>query len=203
MISPPLTVWPANTLTPSIFGLESRPLRLEPSPFLCAICGLLLLGGARGRSVGGSCGRRLCSGGRLAGEHLHVGDLEPGELGAMAGAPAVALLGAVLEDAQLRPPLVRRDLGLDLHLLEVLAHDHLLVAEGDRPEVDPVALLRGQTVDEQGRALLDAVLLAACLDHCVAGHVDSMPLGLVLARAGAPPAASGASTPAPAGARGF
>ena len=26
--------WPANTLTPSIFGFESRPLRLEPRPFL-------------------------------------------------------------------------------------------------------------------------------------------------------------------------
>src|SRR5262249_57823179 len=42
MISPPPTRWPANTLTPSIFGFESRPLRLEPSPFLCAIsCPLL------------------------------------------------------------------------------------------------------------------------------------------------------------------
>src|SRR3954447_14307125 len=37
MISPPLTRWPANTLTPSIFGVESRPLRDEPSPFLWAI----------------------------------------------------------------------------------------------------------------------------------------------------------------------
>src|SRR5262249_41218898 len=37
MISPPVTVWPAKTLTPSRFALESRPLRLEPNPFLCAI----------------------------------------------------------------------------------------------------------------------------------------------------------------------
>ena len=34
MISPPVTVWPANTFTPRHLGLESRPLRLEPSPFL-------------------------------------------------------------------------------------------------------------------------------------------------------------------------
>jgi hypothetical protein len=34
MISPPVTAWPANTFTPSIFGFESRPFRLEPSPFL-------------------------------------------------------------------------------------------------------------------------------------------------------------------------
>jgi hypothetical protein len=37
MISPPVTAWPANTLTPSRLALESRPLRLEPRPFLCAI----------------------------------------------------------------------------------------------------------------------------------------------------------------------
>jgi hypothetical protein len=27
-------------LTPSIFGFESRPFRLDPSPFLCAITSL-------------------------------------------------------------------------------------------------------------------------------------------------------------------
>src|ERR1700754_2545166 len=36
MISPPWTCWPANTLTPSIFGFDSRPFREEPRPFLCA-----------------------------------------------------------------------------------------------------------------------------------------------------------------------
>src|SRR4051812_38390150 len=42
MISPPLTRWPANTFTPRRLASESRPLRLDPSPFLCAI-GLFLL----------------------------------------------------------------------------------------------------------------------------------------------------------------
>src|SRR4051812_12306230 len=37
MIVPAVTPWPAKTFTPSIFGLESRPFRDEPSPFLCAI----------------------------------------------------------------------------------------------------------------------------------------------------------------------
>src|SRR3954449_3045515 len=37
MISPPLTSWPAKTLTPRRLALESRPLREEPSPFLWAI----------------------------------------------------------------------------------------------------------------------------------------------------------------------
>jgi hypothetical protein len=32
-----LTTWPAKIFTPSIYGFESRPLRDEPSPFLCAI----------------------------------------------------------------------------------------------------------------------------------------------------------------------
>src|SRR4029077_4117355 len=37
MIIPAFTSWPANIFTPSIFGFESRPLRDEPSPFLCAM----------------------------------------------------------------------------------------------------------------------------------------------------------------------
>ena len=37
MISPPVTTSPAKTFTPRRLALESRPLRLEPRPFLCAI----------------------------------------------------------------------------------------------------------------------------------------------------------------------
>src|SRR5436305_2984921 len=37
MISPPLTVCPANRFTPRRLAFESRPLREDPSPFLCAI----------------------------------------------------------------------------------------------------------------------------------------------------------------------
>ena len=36
-IIPAVTSWPAKSLTPSIFGFESRPFREEPRPFLCAI----------------------------------------------------------------------------------------------------------------------------------------------------------------------
>src|ERR1043165_4936656 len=36
-IEPAVTAWPANRLTPRIFGSESRPLRVEPCPFLCAM----------------------------------------------------------------------------------------------------------------------------------------------------------------------
>src|SRR5436305_10617867 len=40
MISPPVTVSPAKTFTPRRLAFESRPLRLEPRPFLCAIADL-------------------------------------------------------------------------------------------------------------------------------------------------------------------
>src|SRR6185436_2140060 len=36
-IDPAVTASPANRLTPRIFGSESRPLRVEPFPFLCAM----------------------------------------------------------------------------------------------------------------------------------------------------------------------
>src|SRR5258708_39614033 len=62
MISPPVTVSPANTLTPRRFAFESRPLREEPRPFLCAIAVLRL--GLRGGGVAGGLGRWLLLSGR-------------------------------------------------------------------------------------------------------------------------------------------
>src|SRR5262249_21329839 len=41
-IDPPVTSCPANAFTPSRCELESRPLREEPCPFLCAMSALLL-----------------------------------------------------------------------------------------------------------------------------------------------------------------
>src|SRR5262245_40328999 len=37
-MAPPLTTWPPKLLTPGLLEFESRPLREEPCPFLCAIC---------------------------------------------------------------------------------------------------------------------------------------------------------------------
>src|SRR4051794_16796853 len=84
MISPPVTTWPANTFTPRRLAFESRPLRLEPRPFLCAIGGRLLRGA------------RLTLG--LAADRGHP---DAGELLAVAGAPLVAALWLELEHAQL------------------------------------------------------------------------------------------------------
>src|ERR671932_518650 len=85
MISPPVTAWPANTFTPRRFALESRPLRLEPRPFLCAMELLPPL-------------------------PADARDPDPRELLAVTGAALVAALGLELEHAQLRAPLVADDL---------------------------------------------------------------------------------------------
>src|SRR5215212_6104799 len=44
MIEPAGTDWPPNTFTPSIFGWESRPFRVEPPPFFCAMVQISLMG---------------------------------------------------------------------------------------------------------------------------------------------------------------
>src|SRR5919112_5832332 len=136
-------VWPANSFTPRRFALESRPLRLEPRPFLCAMSQLPL---------------------------LDPGHLEPRELLAMARGALVAALGLELEDAQLRPALVADDLGLDGDLAEVGAAQRLVAAGVDqRLEVDGGALVGGEALDEERGPLFDAVLLPAGPDDGVRG----------------------------------
>src|SRR5690349_21001460 len=54
MISPPVTAWPANTFTPRRLALESRPLREEPRPFLCAIADLRDLDARQRLAVAGA-----------------------------------------------------------------------------------------------------------------------------------------------------
>src|SRR6476469_3078675 len=70
MIEPAVTVWPANTFTPSRWAAESRPFFEEPRPFLCAIAGVLL--GLRGARLPRRLRlvRRRGSGGRLPGRRL-------------------------------------------------------------------------------------------------------------------------------------
>src|SRR3982751_3668673 len=92
MIEPAGTTWPPNTLTPSIFGCESRPLRVEPPPFFCAIS--KLLDGPRSGRVDGA-------------------DADFGEILAMALALLVVLALVHLEDADLRVAAVRNDAGDD------------------------------------------------------------------------------------------
>src|SRR5262245_47688909 len=143
MISPPVTVWPANTLTPRYFGLESRPLRLEPRPFLCAMASLL----------------------------PDLGDAEPRALLPVPGAPPVAALGLELEHPQLLAALVADDLGLHRRELRRVEDGVAVARQQQGRQLDGGAGVVGQPLDEQGLALLDAVLLAAGLDDCV-GHIS-------------------------------
>src|SRR3954454_17849279 len=143
MISPPVTVWPANTFTPRRLALESRPLREEPRPFLCA----------------------------MSPSPADLGEHDPRQLLAVAGATLVAALGLELEHAQLRPAQVLHDLGRDVRPAQRVALEHgvAVAREQQRLELDGGADVFGQPLDEQGLALLDAVLLTAGLDDCV-GH---------------------------------
>src|SRR5258708_5233300 len=153
MISPPLTVWPANVLTPRRWALESRPLRLEPSPFLCAICRSLL-----GVFCRFGFRRRF----HFAGADLH--DLDPGQLLAGTVAALVAALGLELEDTQLLAAHVLEHLRRDLHLFQAgPVEDRFLGAVEQRLQRHVGALLNGEALDEQGLAPLDAVLLSTGL----------------------------------------
>src|SRR5215218_6146397 len=179
MISPPVTVWPAKTFTPSRLELESRPLRLEPRPFLCAIFGGLLLLRAR----------------RAAADR-DARDLQASQLLAVARGALVAALGLELEHAQLLAALVAEDRGLDLDAAEVAALEQRVVvaAVEQRLEVDGAALVAGQALDEQGHPLLDAVLLPAGADDGIGGFGHGLGLlagfGLGTRTAPSAPAAS-------------
>src|SRR5690348_11500053 len=123
MISPPDTVCPANTFTPRRFAFESRPLRLEPRPFLCA----------------------------MAASASDLGDADAGELLPVAGAPLVPALGLELEDAQLRPALVGHDLGRHGGLADRLGVELRLRAvarQQQRRQLDARADVVGQPLDE-------------------------------------------------------
>src|SRR3989442_2325280 len=97
MISPPLTAWPANVFTPSRCAFESRPLRLEPSPFLCAIgrlrFGFRGLGGPR-RSALGGCGGRFGGHCPLAARSSFGGGARPFAARSFGGAFGLARCGA-------------------------------------------------------------------------------------------------------------
>src|SRR5678816_2770649 len=129
MIAPAETVWPPNTLTPSIFGCESRPLRVEPPPFFCAIS----VTPGRDRS------------GRMEGA-----DLDLGERLAVALALAVVLALAHLEDANLGVPPVADDTRDDAGAGDERRADDEVCAGADRDdlvELDVVSDLGGEPLD--------------------------------------------------------
>ena len=170
MIIPAFTSWPANIFTPSIFGLESRPLREEPRPFLCAIIPFFVAFFGRPCGFAAAFGFGLpsaCppspsrpsprSARRLLADRL---DLDLRQLGAEAVVAPVAGPPAVLADQDLVAELVADDLGRHL---DALRRELGLAVAADEQHlrVEGLALVDGEPVHEEPLALLDAVLLAA------------------------------------------
>src|SRR6476661_4432337 len=189
MISPPLTYWPAKTLTPRRWASESRPLREEPRPFLCAIRRY-----PRGSSGPTSGWSRTTSGVLF---DLDVGDFQAGELLPVTGELLVAPLGLELEDPELRVALVTEHLGGDRGLGQRVAERDLVGAHEHGVEVDGRTLVGGQALLQELLALLDAVLLRAGLDDCVQGKSSLLGClgGRSCPRRGTAPATSAATAP--------
>src|SRR5690554_6542210 len=94
MMLPAVTAWPPNSLTPRRLDSESRPLRVEPAAFLCAM---------DNSSVQGM--------GRLRGD---PGDLDFGEPLTVALTLHAVLATTELDDGHLVAAAVGDDLGRDL-----------------------------------------------------------------------------------------
>src|SRR5210317_214145 len=143
---PAMAFWPPNILTPRRFDSESRPLRVLPPAFLCAMV-------SRSRSAG-----------------LDAGDLQFGVRLAMALALEVVLAAAELDDLDLLAATLRLDGGGDLAAVEVGCADLDVVAIGNQQhlvEFDRPALFAGELLDPDGVALGDPVLLTAAQDDSV------------------------------------
>src|SRR5215207_3470844 len=142
MISPAFTTWPPKRLTPRRCAFESRPLREDEAPFLCAMSTSAL---------------------------RDVADHDVGE-GLTVPLPLV-VAGLVLElvDADLRALAVTDDLAGHGHARQGLrvAGDGLAVDQEQRGKRDGVARLTGETVDREPVAHGHLVLAATGLDDCV------------------------------------
>src|SRR4029079_5937029 len=171
MIAPAVTVSPANTFTPSRFAFESRPFLEEPSPFLCATVLLLLRRGRlplrrrrlllrRGRL--GLLARRP----RLLGR-ADRRDRDPRQLRA---GPARLLEYALRLAREYRPllsPQLLDYLGGDGAFQLRAIGDDGVTAGHQHFRRERLAGVKRLAIDQELLPLLDAVLLAANLDHCV------------------------------------
>src|SRR5215216_1653862 len=168
-IVPAVTSWPPWRLTPSRLAAESRPLRLEDAPFLCAISAfllllvlLLLLGLAArpGRAPARAEVDRL--------------DLEPGQGLAVAEGAALAGLVLVGEDADLPAPVLVDHTGRDLGLGQVgsgRGHVAVVVDDQQRFQLEAGAVVVAEALDVDEVADLHLVLLSAGPDDGV--HLGS------------------------------
>src|SRR5215831_1035782 len=141
MISPAFTCWPPKRLTPSRCAFESRPLRLEDAPFLCAMScqSLRLLGSLSGL--------------------LDAGDPDLGVLLPVSLTALVARLVPVVDHVDLRP--LGRANNLRGHLvsgeLGGIADDRAIVHHEQRGEHDARPGLAFKLVD--GEHVIEGDLL--------------------------------------------
>src|SRR3954453_12805347 len=142
MISPALTTWPPKRFTPRRWAFESRPLRDDEAPFLCAMSASAL---------------------------RDVADHDVGQGLTMPLPLVVAGLVLELVDLDLRTLAVSDDLAGHGHLGQGrgIAGDGLAVDQEDRREGDGVARLTGETVHGEPVADSHLVLAATGLHDCV------------------------------------
>src|SRR5487761_942768 len=156
MISPALTCWPPNRLTPRRWELESRPFLLDDAPFLCAISALL-----RGpRAARGGPGRRAVAALGDAGD-LHLGVLLP-----VAQPAPVAGLVLVADHVDLGSAGGADDLGGDVVAAEFLRVGHHVVTVHDEQDGkrERGAHLTGQAVHGED-VVYRRLLLPAAAAH--------------------------------------
>src|SRR3954451_13526968 len=142
MISPALTTWPPKRFTPRRWALESRPLRDDDAPFLCAMSASAL---------------------------RDVADHDAGQGLTMPLPLVVAGLVLELVDVDLRALAVPDDLARhgDVRQSGRVAGDGLAVDQQDGRESDRVARRTRQAVDRERVAHGHLVLAATGLHHCV------------------------------------
>src|SRR3712207_179754 len=145
-ISPAFTTWPPKRLTPSRWAFESRPLREDEAPFLCAMSGSALRG--------------VCA---------DVADHDAGQ--GLTVPLALVVAGLVLElvDVDLRALAVLDDLAGHGHAGQRLrvGGDGVAVDEQHGREGDGVTGLPVQAVDGENVTNTHLVLRSTGLDDCV------------------------------------
>src|SRR3954452_2327753 len=169
MISPAPTIWPPKRLTPRRWALESRPLRVEDAPFLCAMRAACLV---------------WWSGAGPSG--LDRGDLDAGQLLAVALALPVPGLVLELHDRDLRALLGSDDLGRHPGAGQGgrVARDVAAVHEQNGGQLDGVAGLRLHSVHDDDVADGHLLLTAASADDRVHVKLTLLSFGVaVLGRA--------------------
>src|SRR5512133_418551 len=164
-IVPAVTSWPPWRLTPSRLAAESRPLRLEDAPFLCAISAFLFL-----LVLLLALGPAARPGRPLAAAEVDRLDLEPGQGLAVAEGAALAGLVLVGEDADLLAPVLVDHAGRDLGLGQVgggRGDVAVVVDDQQRLQLEAGAVVAAELLDVDEVADLHLVLLPAGPDDGV------------------------------------